>query len=72
MPQVVEQIIEVPKMTEQILDVLVPKTVEQSVQLPSTVSEGGHSSSAGCGGIGGGLQGFSTGQDSTVFRGADR
>ena len=28
-PQVVEQIIEVPKMAEQILDVLVPEMVEQ-------------------------------------------
>ena len=39
MPQVVEQIIEVPKTAEHILDVLVPETVEQSVKLPSTVSE---------------------------------
>ena len=39
MPQVVEQTIEVPEMAEQILDVLVPETVEQSVTLPSTVSE---------------------------------
>ena len=38
-PQVVEQIIEVPKMVEQILDVLVLETVGQSVKLPSTVSE---------------------------------
>ena len=38
-PQVVEQIIEVPKMAEQILDVLVLETGEQSVKLPSTVSE---------------------------------
>ena len=38
-PQVVEQIIEVPKMAEQILDVLVLETVEQSVKLPSTISE---------------------------------
>ena len=38
-PQVVEQIIEVTKMAEQILDVLVLETVEQSVKLPSTISE---------------------------------
>ena len=37
--QVVEQIIEVPKMAEQILDVPVLETVEQSVKLPSTVSD---------------------------------
>ena len=39
MPQVVEQIIEAPKVADQILDVLVLKTVEQSVKLPNTVSE---------------------------------
>ena len=38
-PQVVEQIIEVPKMAEQILDVLVPDMVEQLVKLPNTVSQ---------------------------------
>ena len=37
--QVVEQIIEVPKMAEQILDVLVLETMKQSVKMPSTVSE---------------------------------
>ena len=37
-PQVVEQIIEVPKMAEQILDVLVPEMVEQLVKQPKTVS----------------------------------
>ena len=40
-PQVVEQIIEVPKMVEEILDVLVPEMDEQSVKLPKTVSEDG-------------------------------
>ena len=49
MPQVVGQVLEVPKISsqdrdlhgtvEQILDVLVPETVEQSVKLPSTISE---------------------------------
>ena len=38
-PQVVEQIIEVPKMAEQILDVLVPEMVEQLVKLPMTESD---------------------------------
>ena len=38
--QVVEQIIEVPKMA-QILDVLVLETMKQSVKLPSTVSDDG-------------------------------
>ena len=38
-PQVVEQIIEVPKMAEEIPDVLVPEMVEQLVKLPKTVSE---------------------------------
>ena len=33
------QIIEVPKMAEEILDVLVPEMVEQLVKLPKTVSE---------------------------------
>ena len=37
--QIVEQIIEVPKMAEQVLDVPVLETVEQSVKLPSTVSD---------------------------------
>ena len=37
--QVVEHIIEVPKMAEQILDVPVLESVEQSVKLPSTVSD---------------------------------
>ena len=41
MPQVVEQIIEVPKMVEEILDVLVPEIVEQLTKLPKTVSEDG-------------------------------
>ena len=36
MPQVVEQIIEVPKMAEQILDVLVPEMVEQLAKLSKT------------------------------------
>ena len=35
-PQVVEQIIEVPKMAEQILDVLVPEMVEQLAKLSKT------------------------------------
>ena len=38
-PQVVEQIIEVPKMTEQTLDVLMLDMVEQLVKLPNTVSD---------------------------------
>ena len=38
-PQVVKRTIEVPKMAEQILDVLVPDTVEQLVKLPKTISE---------------------------------
>ena len=36
-PQVVEQIIEVPKMAEQILDVLVPEIVEQLAKLSKTI-----------------------------------
>ena len=55
---------------EQILGVPVPEMVEQLVKLPKTVSEDGiqqrtverivrHSSSAGCGRTGGGLQDFS-------------
>ena len=38
-PQVVEQIIEVPKMAEQMLDVLVLEILEQLVKWPSTISE---------------------------------
>ena len=38
-PQVVEQIIEVPKMAEQILDVLVPEMVEQLAKLSKTVPQ---------------------------------
>ena len=72
-PQVVKRTIEVPKMTEQILDVLVPETVEQLVKLPKTISEDKiqqrtvegycrRSSSAGREGTGEGLQGFLSGQ----------
>ena len=39
MPQVGEQIIEVPKMAEQILDVLVPEMVEQLVKQPKTIPQ---------------------------------
>ena len=39
-PQVVEQIVEMPKMAEQILDVLVPEMVEQLMKLSKTVSMG--------------------------------
>ena len=39
-PQVVEQIVEMPKMAEQILDVLVPEMVEQLMKLSKTVSVG--------------------------------
>ena len=38
-PQVVEQIIEVPKMAEQILDVLVPEMVEQLAKLSKTIHQ---------------------------------
>ena len=38
-PQVVEQMIEVPKMAEQILDVLVPEMVEQLVKQPKTIPQ---------------------------------
>ena len=38
-PQVVEQIIEVPKMAEQILDVLVPEMVEQLAKLSKTIRQ---------------------------------
>ena len=41
MPQVVEQIIKVPKMVKEILDVLVPEMVEQLTKLPKTVFEDG-------------------------------
>ena len=40
-PQVVKRTIGVTKMAEQILDVLVLETVEQSVKLPKTVSDDG-------------------------------
>ena len=38
-PQVVEQIIEVPKMAEQILDFLVPEMVEQLAKLSKTTHQ---------------------------------
>ena len=40
MPQVFEQIIEVPKMAEQILDVLVSEMVKQLMEEPKTISQG--------------------------------
>ena len=60
--------------SEQILDVSVPEMVKQLVAVPKTVSlerSVGIPVSAGCGGTGGGLQGFLSGQGSTEFCGAD-
>ena len=87
-PQVVEQTLEVTKISilqgkvEQILDVLclncgaVGEIAEDRIRGRNPAADRGahrwHSSSAGCEGTGGGFWGFSQGQESTVFSGADR